>query len=186
MLLARMQDLGLKEEDYSAYLDTRRFGAHPRPNPSPIPNPSPSPSPTPNPNPNPNPNRTRTLTRTLSPTPSPTITPSLTPSLILTLSRLAAALGLRRWLRAARALRDGHGQHPRRHPLPAHGRPDAPLSRLARRPALARPRPLAPSSRRLRDPLRRCRSVTRSRSGGGGTAAGGTTRSRHVSVGAEV
>ena len=176
MLLARMQDLGLKEDDYSAYLDTRRFGAHPRPNPSPIPNPSPSPSPTPNPNPNPNPNRTRTLTLTLNPTPSPTITPSLTPSLTLTLSRLAAALGLRRRLRTPRALRDRHGQHPRRHPLPAHGRPDAPLSRLARR----------ASSRRLRDPVRRCRSVTRSRSGGGGIAAGGTTRSRHVSVAAEV
>ena len=29
MLLARMQDLGLKEEDYSAYLDTRRFGSQP-------------------------------------------------------------------------------------------------------------------------------------------------------------
>ena len=29
VLLARMQELGLKEEDYSAYLDTRRFGSHP-------------------------------------------------------------------------------------------------------------------------------------------------------------
>ena len=29
MLLARMQDLGLKEEDYSGYLDTRRFGSQP-------------------------------------------------------------------------------------------------------------------------------------------------------------
>ena len=27
VLLARMQELGLKEEDYSAYLDTRRFGS---------------------------------------------------------------------------------------------------------------------------------------------------------------
>ena len=29
VLLARMADLGLKEEDYSAYLDTRRFGSQP-------------------------------------------------------------------------------------------------------------------------------------------------------------
>ena len=29
VLLARMQELGLKEEDYSAYLDTRRFGSQP-------------------------------------------------------------------------------------------------------------------------------------------------------------
>ena len=44
MLLARMQDLGLKEEDYSAYLDTRRFGAHP-PEPEPDPEPEPEPEP---------------------------------------------------------------------------------------------------------------------------------------------
>ena len=29
VLLARMEELGLKEEDYSAYLDTRRFGTQP-------------------------------------------------------------------------------------------------------------------------------------------------------------
>jgi asparaginyl-tRNA synthetase len=29
VLLARMSEMGLKEEDYSAYLDTRRFGSHP-------------------------------------------------------------------------------------------------------------------------------------------------------------
>ena len=62
---------------------------------------------------------TLTLTLSLNPTPSPTITPTLTLTLILTLSRLAAALGLRRRLRAPRALRDGDGQHPRRDPVPA-------------------------------------------------------------------
>ena len=39
MLLERMGELGLKEDDYSAYLDTRRFGSQPHlTNPNPNPN----------------------------------------------------------------------------------------------------------------------------------------------------
>ena len=53
MLLARMQDLCLKEEEYSAYLDLRRYSVYLHPNPSPIPNPRPRPSPNPAPNPHP-------------------------------------------------------------------------------------------------------------------------------------